>query len=129
MLQHVTLEIARDRADACVSFWGLLGFAPMEAPPTLRDRFVWVARGETQIHLMPLDDPVVPDQGHTAVTTADYEGIPFKFPPQLGDVSVNRPCEHRRRVSPDLLEKIKTRDDRAVASQESGQQIELHRGQ
>jgi catechol 2,3-dioxygenase-like lactoylglutathione lyase family enzyme len=73
MLQHVTLEIARDRAGACVAFWGLLGFDPMTAPPTLRDRFVWVARGATQIHLMPLDDPIVPDQGHVAVVADDYE--------------------------------------------------------
>jgi catechol 2,3-dioxygenase-like lactoylglutathione lyase family enzyme len=73
VLQHVTLEIPRDRADACVAFWGLLGFAPMQAPPTLRDRFVWVAKGATQIHLMPLDAPVVPDQGHVAVVADDYE--------------------------------------------------------
>ena len=73
MLQHVTLEIARDRTDACVAFWGLLGFAPMTAPPSLRDRFVWVARAGTQIHLMPTDDPVVPDQGHVAILPADYE--------------------------------------------------------
>ena len=74
MLQHVTLEIPRDRADACVAFWGLLGFDPMVAPPTLRDRFVWVAKGATQIHLMPRDKPIVPDQGHVAVTADDYEG-------------------------------------------------------
>ena len=73
MLQHVTLEIARDRAGACVAFWGLLGFDPMVPPPALRDRFVWVARGATQIHLMPLDDPIVPDQGHVAVVADDYE--------------------------------------------------------
>jgi catechol 2,3-dioxygenase-like lactoylglutathione lyase family enzyme len=73
MLQHVTLEIDRDRVEACVRFWGLLGFEPMVAPPLLRDRFVWVAREGTQIHLMPIDDPIVPDQGHTAVLPPDYE--------------------------------------------------------
>jgi catechol 2,3-dioxygenase-like lactoylglutathione lyase family enzyme len=72
-LQHVTLEIARDRADACVRFWGLLGFEPMTAPPLLRDRFIWVAQKGMQIHLMPLDDPIVPDQGHVAVHAPDYE--------------------------------------------------------
>ena len=35
MLQHVTLEIPRDRAEACVAFWALLGFAPMVAPPVV----------------------------------------------------------------------------------------------
>jgi catechol 2,3-dioxygenase-like lactoylglutathione lyase family enzyme len=72
-LQHVTLEIARDRVDACVRFWGLLGFEPMTPPPLLRDRFVWVAREGTQIHLQPRDDPIVPDQGHVAVHAPDYE--------------------------------------------------------
>ena len=73
-LQHVTLEIARDRADACVRFWGLLGFEPMIPPPRLRDRFIWVAREGTQIHLMPIDVPIVPDQGPAAVHATDYEG-------------------------------------------------------
>ena len=72
-LQHVTLEIARDRADACVRFWELLGFEPMTAPPLLRDRFIWVTQKGMQIHLMPLDDPIVPDQGHVAVHAPDYE--------------------------------------------------------
>jgi catechol 2,3-dioxygenase-like lactoylglutathione lyase family enzyme len=72
-LQHVTLEIARDRADPCVHFWGLLGFEPMVAPPSLRDRFIWVASGPMQIHLMPVDDPIVPDQGHVAVHAPEYE--------------------------------------------------------
>jgi catechol 2,3-dioxygenase-like lactoylglutathione lyase family enzyme len=72
-LQHVTLEIARDRVDACVRFWGLLGFEPMTPPPLLRDRFFWVARERAQIHLQPLDDPIVPDHGHVAVHALDYE--------------------------------------------------------
>ncbi len=73
MLQHVTLEIARDRVDACVRFWGLLGFAPMTAPPLLRDRFTWVAREGTQIHLMYVGEPVTPPEGHVAVIVDDYE--------------------------------------------------------
>jgi catechol 2,3-dioxygenase-like lactoylglutathione lyase family enzyme len=96
MLQHVTLEIARDRVDACVRFWGLLGFEPMVAPPLLRDRFVWVAREGTQIHLMPIDDPIVPDQGHTAVLPPDYDAAlatlrDAGFEPRAGSNAWNAP--------------------------------------
>jgi catechol 2,3-dioxygenase-like lactoylglutathione lyase family enzyme len=73
MLQHVTLEVRAGEVDACVRFWGLLGFAPMTPPPLLRDRFTWVAREGTQIHLVPVDDPVAANEGHVAVLADDYE--------------------------------------------------------
>jgi catechol 2,3-dioxygenase-like lactoylglutathione lyase family enzyme len=74
MLQHVTLEIHADRLDASLALWARLGFERMEPPPLLRNRFVWVQRGGTQIHLMPLDDPVTTREGHAAVVVDDYEG-------------------------------------------------------
>lgn len=74
MLQHVSLEVRADQDDACVAFWALLGFEPMTPPPALRDRFTWVTRGGTQIHLIPVDDPVTTRQGHAAVVVEDYEG-------------------------------------------------------
>ena len=58
MLQHVSIEVRPDQVDACVAFWELLGFAEMEPPPMLRDRFTWVEREGTQIHLVPVDAPV-----------------------------------------------------------------------
>ena len=73
MLQHVTLEVRPDQVDPCVRFWALLGFEWMLAPPLLRDRFTWVAREGTQIHLVPVEPPIVPDQGHVAVLPEDYE--------------------------------------------------------
>ena len=73
MLQHVTLEIRPQELDACVAFWGQLGFEPMEPPPLLRGRFFWVQREGTQVHLMPVDDPVTTDRGHAAVVVDDYE--------------------------------------------------------
>ena len=72
MLQHVTLEVRVGDVDACLAFWSLLGFERMDPPPLLRDRFVWVGRQGTQIHLMPLDDPRITDQGHAAVVVDDY---------------------------------------------------------
>ena len=73
MLQHVTLEVRPDQVRDCVAFWELLGFAEIEPPPLLRGRFFWVQREGTQVHLMPVDDPVTTDRGHAAVVVDDYE--------------------------------------------------------
>ena len=73
MLQHVTVEVPRERVDECAAFWSLLGFDRVEPPPTLRERAVWVQRGGTQVHLMYVDDPVVPPRAHAAVVVDDYE--------------------------------------------------------
>jgi catechol 2,3-dioxygenase-like lactoylglutathione lyase family enzyme len=73
MLQHVTLEVTRAQVRSCVAFWELLGFNEMEPPPLLRDRFTWVERDGTQIHLVPVDEPVAAREGHVAIVAADYE--------------------------------------------------------
>jgi hypothetical protein len=74
MLQHVTIEVTADRVDDCVSFYALLGFERVEPPESLAGRAVWVERERTQVHLMPVDDPVVPPSGHHAVLVGDYAG-------------------------------------------------------
>ncbi len=73
MLHHVALEIRFEQLDACMSFYSLLGFEPVDPPPTLADRAAWLEREGTQIHLMWVDDPVSPPRGHLAVVVADYE--------------------------------------------------------
>src|ERR671911_234683 len=73
MLQHVTLEVRPDQVRDCVRFWELLGFAELEPPPSLRARFTWVGRDDTDIHLQPVEQPAVPHRGHTAVVAADAE--------------------------------------------------------
>ena len=73
MLQHVSLEVRPELVDDCVAFWKLLGFERMTPPPLLRDRFTWVQRNGTHIHLMPFDDPVTTVRGHAAVVAPDYE--------------------------------------------------------
>ena len=70
MLQHVTLEVRPEQVEACVRFWELLGFRPMVPPPSLRSRFTWVEREGTHIHLVPVDEPAIPTEGHTAVVAA-----------------------------------------------------------
>jgi catechol 2,3-dioxygenase-like lactoylglutathione lyase family enzyme len=73
VLQHVTLEVSPDQVRACVAFWELLGFGELEPPPLLRDRFTWVEREGTQIHLVPVAEPIVAREGHVAVLAADYD--------------------------------------------------------
>jgi catechol 2,3-dioxygenase-like lactoylglutathione lyase family enzyme len=73
MLQHVTLEVRPDQVRDCVRFWELLGFTELEPPPILRDRFTWVGKDDTHIHLVPVEQPAVPVEGHTAVHAADAE--------------------------------------------------------
>jgi catechol 2,3-dioxygenase-like lactoylglutathione lyase family enzyme len=73
MLQHVTLEVRPEQVEACVRFWELLGFRRMVPPPLLRDRFTWVEREGTHIHLVPVDAPAIAREGHSAVLAEDHE--------------------------------------------------------
>jgi catechol 2,3-dioxygenase-like lactoylglutathione lyase family enzyme len=73
VLQHVSIETRPSDVDACVRFYGLVGFRQVEPPPTLAGSATWVERDGTQVHLMHTEDPVVPPSGHHAVTVDDYE--------------------------------------------------------
>jgi hypothetical protein len=74
VLQHVTIELTEAQVEPCVRFYTLLGFAQVEPPDSLGGRATWVERGGTQVHLMPVEEPVVPASGHHAVLVTDYEG-------------------------------------------------------
>ena len=73
MIQHVAIETPPEAVDAQVAFYALLGFERVEPPPLLRDRFTWVERNGTHIHLVPVAHPKVPTEGHTAVVAEDAE--------------------------------------------------------
>jgi catechol 2,3-dioxygenase-like lactoylglutathione lyase family enzyme len=73
MIQHVTFEVSRERWDACVAFYALLGFERAQPPPSLADRAAWLQSGPTQVHLMDVDEPVVLPRGHVAVVVDDYD--------------------------------------------------------
>lgn len=73
MLQHVSIEVRREDVAACVRFYSLVGFEEVDPPESLRDRATWVERDGTQVHLMLVDDPVVPPTGHHAILVDDYE--------------------------------------------------------
>ena len=78
MIQHVTRTVHPSQLDACVDFYGLLGFEPVPAPPGIGGRAVWLQATDAagwpggQIHLMHDDDARVA-QGHIAVVLADYD--------------------------------------------------------
>lgn len=73
MIQHVAIEVRQADVEACVRFWALLGFEPVQAPPALAARSTWVQNGPTQIHLLHAREPVVAPEGHVAVVLDDYE--------------------------------------------------------
>jgi catechol 2,3-dioxygenase-like lactoylglutathione lyase family enzyme len=73
VLQHVSIETRRADVDACVRFFGLIGFRLVDPPPALRERAAWLEREGTQVHLLLTDDPLVPPRGHHAVVVDDYD--------------------------------------------------------
>jgi catechol 2,3-dioxygenase-like lactoylglutathione lyase family enzyme len=73
VLHHVALETGREQIPEEVAFWRVFGFEQVDPPPTLAERAAWVARGDTQIHFLFKDDPVVMPDGHTAVVVDDFE--------------------------------------------------------
>lgn len=73
MLQHVSIEIAPDQADAAVAFWALLGFERIESPEELGGYVTWLERAGTQIHLIHTDEANVPLLGHAAVVVEDFD--------------------------------------------------------
>ncbi|HEU4707354.1 MAG TPA: VOC family protein [Solirubrobacterales bacterium] len=72
MLHHVGIEVAPADIEATVGFFELLGFERVEPPEALRE-YTWLEQDGTQIHLMPRDDPLVPQAGHLAVVVPDFE--------------------------------------------------------
>ena len=73
MIHHASLEVRRELAGPCAAFWALLGFREVEPPAALRERALWLEHEGTQIHLMYVDEPVTPREGHVAVIVDDYE--------------------------------------------------------
>jgi catechol 2,3-dioxygenase-like lactoylglutathione lyase family enzyme len=72
MLHHVTRPIQPSTLEECVRFYGLLGFAPVAAPPGAAGRAAWLERAGTQIHLMLAQD-AGPERGHIGVVLEHYD--------------------------------------------------------
>ena len=91
MLHHVGIEVAPADIEATVGFFELLGFERVEPPETLRE-FTWVEHEGTQVHLMPREEPTVPQVGHIAVVTPDFEDALERL--QAGGYDAERRREH-----------------------------------
>lgn len=72
MLHHIGIEVAEVDVEPVVGFFELLGFERVDPPESL-SRFTWVEREGTQIHLMPREQPVIPEVGHIAVVAPDFD--------------------------------------------------------
>ena len=73
MLHHVSIEVDPAEVEACAACWELLGFERVPAAEALGPYFTWLEREGTQIHLVPVDDPIAAREGHVAVIADDYE--------------------------------------------------------
>ncbi len=72
VLHHAGLEVRAEQVQACVAFWELLGWRQVPQPAGITDG-AWVARGDAQIHLQVLEEPVAPAIGHVAIVDPDLE--------------------------------------------------------
>lgn len=78
MIQHVTHRIPRSRLQDCLSFYEILGFGQVQAPPGIAGRALWLqAPDGDQIHLMPddRDEAHGSGAGHFALVEPGYELI------------------------------------------------------
>jgi hypothetical protein len=73
LLHHVALELKPEAIRKEVTFWTALGFAWVPAPEDLDGDFAWVERAGTQIHLLGVEEPSLPAQGHVAVVVHDFD--------------------------------------------------------
>ena len=98
MLQHVSIEIPPDEAEAALAFWALLGFERVEPPEALGGRIPWVERRGTQIHLIPTEGASVPVLGHAAVVVDDFEATVQRLADKGHEVEETRQLWGARRA-------------------------------
>ncbi len=58
-----------------MAFYAILGFEPVDPPPSLAERASWMQGGATQIHLMYVEEPMTLPQGHVAVVVDGYDQV------------------------------------------------------
>jgi len=73
VIHHVALEVTPDLVPKEAAFWNAIGFTGVPVPRELGDDYTWLESGGTQIHLMHMAEPVVPERGHVAVVVPDFD--------------------------------------------------------
>lgn len=77
LLHHVSLELEPADAARFGELLGLIGFDPIQAPATMGDDVRWFASaaGDTQVHLILIEDAVVPNLAHPAFVAAPFGDV------------------------------------------------------
>ncbi|MFT4034225.1 MAG: VOC family protein [Patulibacter sp.] len=74
MIHHVGLEVAPEHVEACVEFWRLLGWQPVERPEGVDgEPGAWLARNGCHLHLQGRAAPTIPYDGHVAIVDPDLD--------------------------------------------------------
>lgn len=73
MLHHVSLEIPQGEVERSARFWEALGFERVPAPSAIAGHAAWFERERSQIHLIEVAEPMVPNVGHPGVVAPDFE--------------------------------------------------------
>jgi hypothetical protein len=73
MLHHVALEVRPEDIQEDSRFWTLAGFERVAVPEALGQGYIWFEKAGSQIHLLAVEDPVIPTRGHVAVVARDFE--------------------------------------------------------
>ena len=73
MLHHVALEVEPEAIGRAREFWAALGFEEVAPPGSLAERSTWFEREGTQVHLVYVAEPTVPEEGHAAVVVEDFD--------------------------------------------------------
>ena len=92
MLRHVALEVRPEKVQPETAFWSAIGFEEVEVPADAGGDPVWLEREETQVHLLPTAEPVVPSLGHPAVEVPDLEAAISRL--EAGGLEVSRRSEY-----------------------------------
>lgn len=75
-IHHASLEVSADDQPGEVRFWEALGFHQVEPPEGLAGGgTVWLERAGFQVHLVAVEQPVIPSTGHLALVEPELERL------------------------------------------------------
>ncbi|MFM9149988.1 MAG: VOC family protein [Solirubrobacterales bacterium] len=75
-IHHASLEVSAEGQTGEVRFWEALGFRQVEPPEGLAGGgTVWLERDGFQVHLVAVEQPVVPPAGHLALVEPELERV------------------------------------------------------
>lgn len=75
-IHHASLEVGAEGRAGEVRFWEVLGFRQVEPPEGLAGGgTVWLERDGFQVHLVAVEEPVIPATGHLALVEPELERV------------------------------------------------------